>query len=231
MSQSPNRMLNCLPQNIFAAIQPHLKNINLNFGEVLAETGGLVERVYFPHVGVVSLVVEMEEGDMIETAMVGRDGVVNGTSALDGKVSLNRGIVQAAGSASTINPDTLGNIADDFKPLRALVIRHEQILFAQAQQSAGCNAAHTVEARMCRWLLRMRDLAQSDDLTLTQDFLAQMLGVRRSSVSLVASTLQRAGLIKYHRGNIHMEDVEGVRDASCECYEKVRQFYERLFVN
>jgi CRP-like cAMP-binding protein len=230
MSQSPNRLLDALPQNIFAALQPHLKAINLEFGNVVAEPGRTVEHVYFPHTGVVSLVVDMDEGDMIETAMVGRDGVANGTSALDGKMSLYRGIIQVAGSASSLNPDTLRSIADDFKPLRSLIVRHEQVLFAEAQQSAGCNACHAVEARMCRWLLRIRDLTQSDDIKLTQEFLAQMLGVRRTSVSLVAATLQRAGWISYHRGNIKIIDVDGLRDASCECYEKVRQHYERLFI-
>jgi CRP-like cAMP-binding protein len=230
MAQSHNRILNALPQNILAAMQPHLKLVNLDFGMVVAETGQPIERVYFPHLGVVSLIVEMEEGDLIETAMVGRDGAANAASALDGGISMHRGIIQVAGSASVINPDTLRSIADEFSPLRSLLIRHEQVLLAQAQQSAGCNASHTIEARMCRWLLRMRDLAQSDELKLTQEFLAQMLGVRRTSVSLVAGTLQRAGLINYRRGQIRIVDVEGLRNASCECYGKVQQHYERLFV-
>src|SRR5204862_2663718 len=135
---------------------------------------------------VVSLVVEMEVGDMIETAMVGRDGVANATSALDGKIALHRGIIQVAGDASVMSPDALRSIADDFKPFRSILIRHEQVLLAQAQQSAGCNASHTVESRMCRWLLRMRDLTQSDTMKLTQEFLAQMLGVRRTTVTLIA---------------------------------------------
>jgi CRP-like cAMP-binding protein len=228
MSQSPNLLLQCLPQNIFAALQPKMKFIDLSFGDVVAEAGQIVEHVYFPHNGVMSLVVETAEGDMIETAMVGRDGVVNGMAALDGKISLYKAIVQIAGSASVMAPDILRSIANKCEPLRSLLLRHEQILFAQAQQSAACNASHAVEARICRWLLRMRDLAQSDDLKLTQEFVAQMLGVRRTSVCLVASTLQHAGLIKYSRGSLHILDVEGVRSASCECYEKVRRHYERL---
>src|SRR4051812_21202574 len=192
MAQSPNRLLDSLPQNIFAALQPHLKPVPLPFGAVIAETGKTVEKVYFPHAGVVSLVVDMVVGDMIETAMVGRDGVVNGTSALDGQVAMHRGIVQVAGEAHVLASDVLRNLADDFKPLRSMLIRHEQVLFAQAQQSAGCNASHSVEARMCRWLLRIRDLTGSDSMHLTQEFLGQMLGVRRSSVSVVAGTLQKA---------------------------------------
>jgi CRP-like cAMP-binding protein len=229
MAQSPNRILNSLPQNIFAAVEPHLRAVSLPFGAVVAETGETVDRVYFPHTGVISLVVEMEVGDMIETAMVGRDGVVNGTSALDGKLSLHKGIVQVAGTASVINPDTLRGIAHEFDPFRSLLIRHEQVLLAQAQQSAGCNASHTVEARMCRWLLRIRELTQADEMKLTQEFLAQMLGVRRTSVSLIASTLQKAGFISYRRGNIKLTDVEGLQSGACECYDRVQSHYERMF--
>jgi hypothetical protein len=228
MAQSKNRILNSLPQNIFAAVEPHLKRADLVFGAVIAETDRPVDVVYFPDTGVISLVVEMIVGDMIETAMVGRDGVVNGTSALDGKVSLHRGIVQVAGQAHVIASDDLRSLADEFGPLRGMLIRHEQVLFAQAQQSAGCNASHTVEARMCRWLLRIRDLTGSDNMHLTQEFLAQMLGVRRSSVSLVAGTLQKAGFIKYSRGNIRLLDVEQVEAGACECYQTVKGHYQRL---
>ena len=165
---------------------------------------------------------------MIETAMVGRDGVLNGASALDGKVSFNKGIVQLSGVASVMEVEKLRSVADENKAFRSLLIRHDQVLFAQSQQSAACNASHSVEARMCRWLLRMRDLADSDDLTLTQEFLAQMMGVRRPSVSLVANVLQKAGFIKYRRGNIRILDVAGLKDASCECYGTVKEHYNRL---
>lgn len=165
---------------------------------------------------------------MIETAMVGRDGVVNATSALDGKTSFQKGIVQAAGAASVISCDALRSIADEFEPFRSALIRHEQVLLAQAQQSAGFNASHTVEARMCRWSLRIRDLMQSDEMELTQEFLSQMLGVRRSSVSLVAHTLQKADFIKYKRGHIKILDTEKVRSGACECYEKVKARYDTL---
>ena len=231
MAQSPNRILNSLPQNIFAAVEPYLKTVDLRFGDVIAETEQLVSNVYFPHSGIISLVVEMEVGDMIETAMVGYDGAANATSALDGKMSLQKGVVQVDGAASVISPDVLRSIADEFTPFRSVLIRHEQVLLAQAQQSAGCNASHNVEARMCRWLLRIRDLTQSDEVKLTQEFLAQMLGVRRTSVSLVASTLQKAGWISYRRGHIRITDVEGLKSGTCECYERVRSHYERVVVS
>ena len=158
MAHSPNMLLHSLAAKTFAAIEPHLKTVELVHGEVLSEAGNQVTRAYFPHSGVISLVVELSIGDMIETAMIGRDGVLNASSALDGKISLNKAIVQLAGAASTIEVDQLCKIAREFDAFRSLLIRHEQVQFAQAQQSAACNASHSVEARMCRWLLQMRDL-------------------------------------------------------------------------
>ena len=228
MPQSSNQLLASLPAREFAIVEPHLKSVELAFGAVVAEAGSGIKRVYFPHSGVISLVVELKVGEMIETAMVGRDGVVNAASALDGNVSLNKGIVQVAGAASILGVQQLRNLAEKLKSFRALIIRHEQVLFAQSQQSAACNASHSVENRMCRWLLRMRDLAGSDDLRLTQEFLAKLLCVRRPSVSIVANTLQKAGLIRYRRGHIRLLDVNGLREGSCECYGTVKAHYVRL---
>jgi CRP-like cAMP-binding protein len=228
MPQSENRILNALPQNIFAALESSLNPVEVVFGDVVAETDQTVTTVYFPYSGVVSLVVEMEVGAMIETAMVGRDGVVNGTSALDGKVSMHKAIVQVAGNASAIKADALRAFGNEFEPLRSLLIRHEQVLFSQAQQSAGCNASHTVEARMCRWLLRIRDLTGKNEMQLTQEFLAQMLGVQRSSVSVTAGILQKAGFIQYSRGHIRLLDIAQLEQGACECYVAVRDRYERL---
>jgi CRP-like cAMP-binding protein len=228
VSKSPNRLLASLPADIFSAISPHLKIVELKFGDVLAKPGGPVRKVYFPYSGVISLVVELNVGTMIETAMVGRDGALNGAAALDGKVSLNKGIVQSAGSAGTLEVNRLRRLANELEPFRSLLIRHEQVLFAQSQQSAACNATHSVEARMCRWLLYMRDLAGTDELMLTQEFLAQMLGVRRPSVSLVANTLQKAGLIKYSRGRMRLLDIKGLQKGTCQCYRTVRAHYQRM---
>jgi hypothetical protein len=230
MPQSNNLLLNALPPDVFRAVAAHLRTVDLVFGATLAETGVEVTQVLFPHCGVISLVVEMAVGEMIETAMVGRDGVSNGTSALDGKVSLHKGIVQLAGRASAIHPDMLRKLADEHASFRTLLIRHEQVLLAQAQQSAGCNASHTVEARMCRWLLRLRDLNNGDELKLTQEFLGQMLGVQRSSVSLVAGSLQRSGLITYSRGNIRILNVEGLHESCCECYGTVKAYYDNYLL-
>jgi CRP-like cAMP-binding protein len=228
MAKSPNSLLASLPADVFSALSPHLKLVELKFGDVLAETGGAVRKVYFPYSGVISLVVELDVGSMIETAMVGRDGVLSAAAALDGKVSLNKGVVQLAGSAGVMEVDQLRRLAKEFEPFREILIRHEQVLFAQSQQSAACNASHTVEARMCRWLLHMRDFAGGDDLLLTQEFLAQMLGVRRTSVTVVASPLRKAGLIDYTRGRSRLRDVEGLKKEACECYATVKAHYQRL---
>lgn len=228
MANSPNRLLASVAANVFAALETHLKTVELSFGAVLGTPGDAVRSVYFPHSGVISLVVELNEGEMIETAMVGRDGVLNAASALDGRVSLNKAIVQMGGFASVIDVDRLRKVAQKFEAFRSVLIRHEQVLLVQAQQSAACNASHSVEARMCRWLLWMRDLAGSDELTLTQEFLAQMLGVRRPSVSIIAHTLQQAGFIKYSRGHIRLLNIKGLQDGSCECYASVKAHYDRL---
>ena len=163
--------------------------------------------------------------------MVGRDSLVGGSAALDGRIALNRGIVQVEGTASILDVKTLREVADQSVAFRTTLIRHEQALFAQAQQSAACNASHSVEARLSRWLLRTRDLTGSDTLGLTQEFLAQMLGVRRTSVSLVANTLQGTGLIRYSRGRIEITNLEGLRATSCECYETVKSHCDRLMGN
>jgi CRP-like cAMP-binding protein len=226
--QSPNHLLASLPSADFELLRPHLKQIELAHEKVLFEAGDTVTHIYFPHSGVISLVVELADGQMIEAAMIGRDSLVGGSSALDGKIALNKGIVQIPGIASVLGVDRLRKAADASVSFRTTLIRHEQVLLVQAQQSAACNASHAVEARLARWLLRSRDLSGDDVLQLTQEFLAQMLGVRRTSVTLVARTLQEAGLIKYRRGKVQIIDLEGVRETACECYETVKTQYDRL---
>lgn len=227
-SPSPNLLLASLPPAVFAALQPHLKPVELIQETILFEVGQQIDRVYFPHSGIISLVVSLASGETIEAAMVGRESVVGTAAALDGKMSLNQAIVQIAGTASALDIDRLRALADADAGVRATLIRHEQLVLAQAQQSAACNAVHTVEARLARWLLRSRDLVGSDDLLFTQEFLAQMLGVRRTSVSLVANTLQQAGMLRYRRGHIRILDVEALQDTACECYATVKAHADRL---
>jgi CRP-like cAMP-binding protein len=207
-----------------------LRLVELSHGDVLVETGGTVRRVYFPHSGIISLVVELVAGDLVETATVGRDGVIGATSALDGRISYNKGIVQLAGVASVMDVERLRALTEENKRFRLLLLRHEQVLFAQAQQIAACNAIHSADARMCRWLLRLSDLG-GQRLKLTQEALGQMMGVKRSTVSLVVRMLQRDGIIKWRRGNIEIMDVKGLRAASCECYATVAAHYQKLWAS
>jgi CRP-like cAMP-binding protein len=211
-----------------AALRPHLKATHLQQKTVLYETGGTIKSVYFPINAVVSLVVSLATGEMTEAAMVGKDGAIGMASALDGKVALSRAIVQLSGDAIVCDPAAFRGAVLQSENLLSTIMRHEQTLFAQAQQSTACMAHHEVDARLCRWLLRARDLSGSDHLPFTQEFLAEMLGVRRTSVTAVARTLQEAGMIKYTRGKIEILDVEGLRECTCECHETTNEQYRQL---
>jgi CRP-like cAMP-binding protein len=165
---------------------------------------------------------------MVEVAMIGQDSLFGGSAALDGGISLTDAIVQLPGAASCLDVAVLRTVAAQSIAFRTTLIRHEQALFAQAQQSAACNATHAAESRLARWLLRMHDLVGERRLHLTQDFLAQMIGVQRNSVSTVAHALQEAGVIKYSRGNIEITDLDALKNSSCECYGAVNAQYKRL---
>jgi len=228
LPSSPNRLLASLLPADLELLRQHLKPTELKHEEVLFDAGDKIDRVYFPHSGIISLVVELAGGEAIEAAMIGRDSMLGATSALDGEVSLNKAIVQLSGTGETLEVTKFREVAEQSLPLRTVLLRHEQVLFAQAQQSAACNASHHVEARLSCWLLRARDLSASDTLELTQEFLWEMLGVRRSSVSPVANELQRTGLIRYRRGHIEILDLDGLQSASCESYGTVKAHYDRL---
>jgi CRP-like cAMP-binding protein len=223
-----NLLLASLPAADLSALQPHLKVVDLVQETILYEAGHVVELVYFPHSGIVSLVVSLASGETVETAMIGRESLVGGSAALNSRTSVTKAVVQIDGKTSVLESGHIRSFADNNIAFRAALVRHEEMILAQAQQSAACIAAHTVEARLARWLLRCRDLVGSDDLQLTQEFLAEMLGVRRTSVSLVANTFQQAGFLRYRRGNIRILDVEGLRESACECYQTIKAHSDRL---
>lgn len=227
-TRSPNNFLASLSPSDFKLLQPHLKLIELHHEAVLFETGASVKNVYFPHSGIISLVVPLSGGQMIEAAMVGHDSIVGASSALDGRISLNKGIVQLPGAASVMPVAPFRTAAEQSETFRTALVRHEQVLFVQAQQSAACNASHKVEARMARWLLRARDLSSEDTILLTQEFFSQMLGVQRTHVSTIAHTLQKLGLINYNRGHVQITNLRGLRHEACECYKTVKSHYDRL---
>jgi len=223
-----NLLLSLFSPSDLKRLESHLKPARFEQHYVLFEADEEISHVYFPTSAVVSLVVTLSSGDMIEAAMVGNDGVVGASAALDGKIAPSRGIIQLGGEIVVCDIDALKSIALQSPKMLALLIRHEQAVFAQAQQSAACFATHRVEARLCRWLLRARDLSGSDKLTFTQEYLAEMLGVRRTSVTAVAHMLQEAGLIKYARGKIQIMNAKELQESACECYASVKAHYHKL---
>jgi CRP-like cAMP-binding protein len=228
LANSSNHFLASLSAHDSDLLRPHLRRDELVLRSVLHCAEQQIARVYFPTAGIISLVVALSDGQMIEAGMFGRNGVVGGGAALNGKMAINQAIVQVAGSSLTIDAELLKRFAGESDALRTSLMRHELMSSAHTQQIAACNAAHDLEERMCRWLLQTRDLLMSDTLPLTQEFLAVMLGVQRSSVTMVARKLQESGLIKYRRGHIQLLDAENLQDACCECYETINGHFERL---
>lgn len=222
MPQSPNVILASLIATDAAALKSHLKPVRLTEKRIIYEAGAPIETIYFPLTATVSVVVGLSTGKMIEVATIGKDGIVGACAALGNATSLSRMIVQIGGDFITCDARRFRNVAMNSHALLALLFRHEQALFAQAQQSAACISEHQVEARLARWLLRTRDLAGTDLLHFTQEGLADMLGVRRTSVTSVARALQKAGMIEYVRGKIRILNEAALKDTSCECYETVK---------
>jgi CRP-like cAMP-binding protein len=225
---SNNFLLNRVDAATLALLSANLTVAELPLGEVLAETHQRVEKVYFPHSGIISCVVETIGGGAIETGMIGKDGAFGASQALDDKVSLNHVVIQCPATVSVISSDHVRQVADELPTFRGLLLKYEQFFLSQVQQTAACNALHSVQARTCKWLLRMHDLA-GDELPLTQEFLAQMMGVRRTTVTEVAAELQKAGMIAYSRGRVRIKDVELIRERACECDADIRSHYRRIF--
>jgi CRP-like cAMP-binding protein len=223
-----NQLLARLDPATFAALESDLTVVKLEQGHVINETHATVQNVYFPHTGIISCVVEMVGGGAIETGMIGRDGQFGAGPALDHKVSLNYVVMQVAGEASVIQADRFRQLALEHPSLRSAALCYEQFFLAQVQQTAACNATHNVRARTCKWLLRMHGLV-GNELPLTQEFLAQMMGVRRTSVTENAGELQKSGLITYSRGRVRIVDLPGVHEAACECDDALKAHYDRVF--
>jgi CRP-like cAMP-binding protein len=227
-TQSRNRILAALPSDEYQRLQPLLKRAELTQGIVLYETGGPVEYVYFPVNALISLVVPMEDGSAIEVGLVGNDGM-SGMSGLIGEaMSSDRAIVQIPGGAVRAS---LAVIKEEFGrggALHDLLLRYMMTHLKLIAQTLACNAMHTVEKRLARWLLICKDRVASDDLKLTQEFIAEMLGTRRSTVSVAAGALQSEGLIECRRGNIRILDQQRLEEFSCECYKVVKEETSRL---
>jgi CRP-like cAMP-binding protein len=228
MIYTRNDLLASFSRPELEALAPHLSEIRLESKRILHEAGDLPSQVYFPFDAVISMVIVLSDGGSVEGAMVGRDGAAGASSALDGKCAVSRAVVQIGGSGAVCDGQALRQVALKHPRMLFSILNRERMLFAQAQQSAACNAMHEATARLCRWLLRARDLSGHDTLLFTQEYLAEMLGVRRSTLSVVAHTIQAAGMISYHRGKITILDLDGLREGACECYETVEKQYDQL---
>ena len=223
-----NRLLAALEPESFALLEPHLELVNLPLKQVLYETGDTITYVYFPHDAIISLVNMMEDGHIVEIGVFGREGVLGLLSALVTREAFGRYIVQMAGTASRIRFEHLSEVRNACPKLRQLILNYGEVLLTQTFQTVSCNAVHPVEARCCRWILAMHDRADQNTLPLTHEFLSEMLGVQRSSVSVVTRTLQTAGLIQQSRGSITVTDRAGLEETACECYGRIRHIYQRL---
>jgi CRP-like cAMP-binding protein len=223
-----NRLLGALEPDDFALLGPDLERVDLPRSRVLYEAGDLISYVYFPHEAVISLVNLMEDGSIVEVGVFGREGALGLSSGLVTREAFGRYIVQIPGSASRIPFERIDRVRNARPKVRELIANYNEALLNQTFQSVSCNAVHTVEARCCRWILSMHDRSGQDALPLTHEFLAEMLGVERSTVSMVTRNLQMAGLIRQQRGSIAVMDRVGLEETTCECYQKIRRVYERL---
>lgn len=214
-----NRVLASLHRADFNRLEPSLRALTSPQGVVLHNPGDELERVVFPHEGMISLLAVMNDGKAIETATVGREGVVGVMAGLGLHTALERAVVQLPLIASQIPATAFRKAVHASLALRNMVIAQDQVLHAQVQATAACNALHGVDARLCRWILQSHDRNGGRDIIpLTQEFLSEMLGVRRSSVGEVARKLQSQGLLRYSRGVIEIVDRGGLEAAACECY-------------
>jgi CRP-like cAMP-binding protein len=227
-SRPSNHLLQSLPAAEFELLRPYLATVELAKESVLFATDAPIGEIYLPHSGMVSMIIGFAEGETVEVAKIGRDSIVGGTAALHDGPSLVDAVVVVPGTASVLATDRLQALMEGSSALRHLLVRHQQALSVQAQQAATCHASHTVESRLARWLLHAHELCYGESLPLTQECLAQLLGVRRNAISIVAHAFQEAGLIRYSRGNIEIIDLEGLRKAACECYAAVKTQCDRL---
>jgi len=225
---SQNSLLDALPAQDYALVVPHLAQVELERGRLLYDPGDPIEHVYFPHDGVISLMTLMENGAAIESSTIGPEGAVGLMAAVSPRQSLSRAIVQTPLRAARIAADRLHEVWEKSPALRDLADRHTEALYGHAIQSVACNALHSVEARFCRWLLTCHDRISIDTVALTQEFLADMLGVQRTTVTAVARSLQDKGLIRYRRGVVDIVDRAGLQAMTCECYGVIRNHYRRL---
>ena len=227
-SPAQNHLLAMLPREEYERVLPHLGHVSFSLGQVVYESGGQMDHIYFPTTAIVSLLYTMENGASAEMGMAGNEGLVGVALFMGGNTMPNRAVVQSAGRAVRMKA---GDLRDEFArggAFQRLLLRYTQALLTQMSQTAVCNRLHAIEQQLSRWLLLSHDRLDSDELVMTQELIANMLGVRREGVTHAAGRLQEQGLISYVRGRITILDRRGLEATVCECYKVVKDEYERL---
>ena len=228
VSNGRNRLLSGLNQSIYEELAPHLETVSLTLRQKLYEPNQRIDNVWFPVNGVVSMLAHMEGGGLIEIATVGNEGMIGLPLFLGADVTPGTSFSQVPGDALRMPADAFRKAIANGGPLTKILHRYTQALMVQISQGTACNRAHSLEERCARWLLLCHDRVGADEFMLTQEFLSQMLGVRRASVSLVAATFQQAGFIEYTRGRMRILNRKGLESASCRCYAIIREEYDRM---
>lgn len=232
-----NKLLAALPAQTKENVFPHMKLVALPLGKILYESGDALQNVYFPTDSIVSLLYVMENGASAEISVVGNEGIIGIAVFMGGKSTPSRAVVQSAGSAFSLSAQRLQNEFDGFADMRMLMLRYTQALITQMAQTAVCNRHHSIDQQLCRWLLLSLDRLRGNRLVMTQELIANMLGVRREGVTEAARKLQALGVIEYQRGKISVLDRPRLEQLSCECYAVVKaetdrlQAYEPLFAH
>jgi len=223
-----NQLLAALPDTEWARWEPLLEKVELKLGQVLYESGTTMHHVYFPTNAIVSLLYVMEDGASAEIAVVGHEGVVGVSIFMGGGSTPSRAVVQSAGWGFRLRSAAIKEAFDRSGPVMHLLLRYTQALITQMAQTAVCNRHHSLDQQLCRWLLLSLDRLTGNELVMTQELIANMLGVRREGVTEAALKLQKAGLISYARGHIQVLDRTGLEQRTCECYGVVKKEYDRL---
>jgi CRP-like cAMP-binding protein len=235
MSDTPNprqnRLLAVLPEGAWRDWRPQLEQVVMPLGQVLYESGGTLSHVYFPTTAIVSLLYVMENGASAEIAVVGNDGIVGISLFMGGESTPSRAVVQSAGAGFRLKAQIMKERFDKNGPTMHLLLRYTQALITQMSQTAVCNRHHSLDQQLCRWLLLSLDRLTGDELVMTQELIANMLGVRREGVTEGALKLQKAALIQYRRGRITVLNRKGIEKRACECYAVVKKEYDRLLPN
>jgi CRP-like cAMP-binding protein len=223
-----NHLLAALPEVERSRWLPQLEQVEMPLGQVLYESGGKMSHVYFPTTAIVSLLYVMEDGASAEIAVVGNEGIVGIALFMGGESTPSRAVVQSAGQGFRLRAQTMKDEFNRAGPVLHLLLRFTQALITQMAQTAVCNRHHSLDQQLCRWLLLSLDRLQGSELVMTQELIANMLGVRREGVTEAALKLQKMGLIRYARGHISVLDRHGLENRACECYAVVKKEYERL---